>query len=254
MDLLSMVGMATKRRSEYFDQAKTLAKRYPSQTKLEEKMKAESIGLVKGLRDKLMRWDEYERTVLDKTLTSALASVIIGVDNKKVDERLEQAWPSIIGTMLPPLTQFLAETKEYIDSGVLRLGDQTADFADSDFQGVFPNSRELQEDEIAGINPEDEGISEAQKGRAQGKTWGSLASRLTRYLATATFTFAALGGFMVAKALGNKEMRRVNRHDKRVCPDCKTFGEAGWQPIGTLPMPGQGCRCFDRCRCEIQYR
>jgi len=254
MDLLSMVGMVTKRRSDYFDQAKSLAKKYPSQPKLEERMAAESISLVKGLRDKLMRWEEYERSVSDKTLTSALASVIIGIDNQKVNERLEQAWPSIVGTMLPPLTQFLAETKEYIDSGTLRLGDQTADFADTDFDGVFPNSMELNQDELQDISPKDAGVSEAQKGRAQGKTWGSLASRLARYLATATFTFVALGEYMIAKSLGKKEMRRINRHDKRVCPDCKTFGESGWQPIGTLPLPGQGCRCFDRCRCQVEYR
>jgi hypothetical protein len=66
--------MATKRRSDYFKQAKTLARKYKEQPNLEERMKAESLGLVKGLRDKLMRWDEYERTMLDKTLTSALAA------------------------------------------------------------------------------------------------------------------------------------------------------------------------------------
>lgn len=254
MDLLSMVGLATKRRSDYFDQAKTLARKYPSQPALEKRMQEESIALVKGLRDKLMRWEEYERAVLDKTVTSALASVIIGIENEKVNERLEQAWPSVVGTLLPPLTQFLAETKQYIDSGTLRLGDQTADFADPDLDGVFPDSIELDSDELEGISPSKDGTLEASRGRAQGQTWSSLASRLARYIATSTFTFVALGGYLVARALGNKEMRRVSRHDKKVCPDCKSFGESGWQPIGTLPLPGQGCRCFDRCRCEVQYR
>lgn len=254
MDLLSMVGLATKRRSEYMDQAKTLARKYPSQPALEKRMAEESVALVKGLRDKLMRWDEYERSVLDKTLTSALASVIIGVKNEKVNERLESAWPTITGTMLPPLTQFLAETREYIDSGVLRLGDQTADFADLDLDGVFPDSIELSADELDGVNPSTDGALEASQGKAQGKTWGSLASRLTRYLATSTFTFVALGAYMVARALGNREMRRISHRDKKVCPDCKEYGEAGWRPMGSLPLPGQGCRCFDRCRCEIEYR
>lgn len=254
MDLLSMVGMATKRRSDYFDQAKSLAKKYPSQPKLEERMKAESLSLVKGLRDKLMRWDEYERSVLDKTLTSALASVILGAENEKVNERLEKAWPSIVGTMLPPLTQFLAETKEYIDNGTLRLGDQTSDFADTGLGNVFPNSTDLETDELDDISPYEDGVAEAKQGRAQGKSWGSLVSRLQRYISSSTFTFFALGGYLVAQAIGNKEMRRINKHDKKVCPDCKTYGESGWQPIGTLPLPGQGCRCFDRCRCGIEYR
>ena len=77
MDLLSMVGMATKRRSDFFQQAKTLARKYKEQPNLEERMKAESLGLVKGLRDKLMKWSEYERTMLDKTLVSALAACIL---------------------------------------------------------------------------------------------------------------------------------------------------------------------------------
>lgn len=255
MDLLSMVGMATKRRSDYFEMAKTLAKKYPSQPLLEERMKEESIALVKGLRDKLMRWDEYERTLLDKTLTSALAGVILGVENQKVNEHLEKAWPSITGTMLPPLTQFLAETKEYIDSGALRLGDQTVDFADPDeLEGVFPETVDLETDELGDISPQEDGVAEAQQGRAQGKTWGGLATRVMRYIATATFTFVALGAYMIAKAVGNREMRRIDRHDKRVCPDCKEYGQLGWQPIGTIPLPGQGCRCYDRCRCVVEYR
>lgn len=253
MDLLSTIGMVTKRRSDYFEQAKTLAKRYSSQSKLEERMKEESIALVKGLRDKLMRWEEYERSLIDKTLVSALASVIVGVKDEKVNESLERAWPIIVGDMLPPLTQFLAETKTYIDNGTLRLGDQTQDFADG-FGNVIPGAVDLDTDELEGISPEEDGALEAKQGRAQGQTWGALASRVARYIATSTFAFAALGAYMLAEKIGYKEMRRVNKHDKRVCPDCKSYGEAGWQPLGELPMPGKGCRCYDRCRCSIEYR
>jgi hypothetical protein len=253
MDLLSMVSMATKRRSDYMQQAKTLAKRYPSQPALEKRMREESIGLVKGLRDKLMRWEEYERSLLDKTLTSALASVIIGVNDQKVNEHLESAWPIIVGDLLPPLTQFLAETKTYLDNGTLRLGDQTQDFADG-LDDVIPGAVDLETDELGDISPEEDGRLEASQGRAHGKDWGSLATRVARYIASATFAFVALGAFMVARTLGNKEMRRVDRHDKSVCPDCRSYGEAGWQPIGSLPMPGKGCQCYDRCRCRIEYR
>jgi hypothetical protein len=253
MDLLSMVGMATKRRSDYFEQAKTLARKYPSQPALEERMKEESIAIVKGLRDKLLRWDEYERSLLDKTLVSALASVIIGTKDGKVNESLEKTWPIIIGDLLPPLTQFLAETKTYLDNGTLRLGDQTQDFADG-FDDVIPGAVDLETDELEGISPEEDGIQEATQGRAQGQTWGALATRVTRYIATSTFAFVALGAYMLAQKVGYKEMRRVDRHDKRVCPDCKSYSESGWQPLGELPMPGKGCRCYDRCRCKIEYR
>ena len=254
MDLLSAVGMATKRRQDYMEQAKTLAQKYKGQPQLEERMAAESTGLVKGLRDKLMRWEEYERTMLDKVLTSALASCILGLKDNLTDQKLEKCWPIIVGDMLPPLTKFLAETKEYIDSGVLRLGDQTVDFADYGLLGAVPGAIDLTVDEIGGINPEEEGVQEASQGRAQGKNWPSLADRVSRYLATPTFAFFALGEYMVAQDQGFKEMRRVARQDKKTCIDCKNYDAAGWGPIGELPMPGKGCRCYDRCRCGIEYR
>lgn len=254
MDLLSMVGMATKRRSDYMQQARSLAKKYKSQPRLEERMAAESTGLVKGLRDKLMRWEEYERTVIDKTLTSALASVYLATEKNQPNDKMEKAWPIIVGDMLPPLTKFLAETKKYIDSGVLRLGDQTVDFADYDLLGAIPGAINLGVDEIEGINPEEEGALEASQGRAQGKSWPSLADRVSRYLATPTFAFYNLGQYMVAQDQGFKEMRRVAKEDKKVCIDCKNYDAQGWMPIGELPMPGKGCRCYDRCRCYIDYR
>ena len=253
MDLLSLVGMATKRRQDYMQQANTLARKYKEQPRLEERMRAESIGLVKGLKDKLMRWEEYERTMLDKVLISALAACILGLKDKS-NAKLEKCWPIIVGDMLPPLLKFLAETKEYIDSGVLRLGDQTVDFTDYNLLGAVPGAIDLGVDEIGGINPEEEGIQEASQQRAQGKTWPSLANRVSRYLATPTFAFYSLGEYMVAQDQGFKEMRRVAHRDKKVCIDCKTYGEQGWAPIGELPMPGKGCRCYDRCRCAIEYR
>lgn len=254
MDLLSLVSMATKRRGDYFAQAKTLARKYKEQPILEERMKAESLGLVKGLRDKLMKWNEYERTMLDKTLVSALAACILGLKNKATDQRLEKCWPIIVGDMLPPLTKFLAETQEYIDSGVLRLGDQTVDFADYNLLGAIPGAIDLDADVVEGVNPEEEGALEAKQQRAQGRTWPSLAERVSRYLATPTFSFFTLGEYMVAQDLGFKEMRRVARGDKKTCVDCRTYDQQGWVPVGEIPMPGKGCRCYDRCRCYIEYR
>jgi len=192
--------------------------------------------------------------MLDKVLVSALAACILGLKEDKSNAKLEKCWPIIVGDMLPPLLKFLAETKEYIDSGVLRLGDQTVDFADYKLLGAVPGAIDLGVDEIGGINPEEEGIQEASQQRAQGKTWPSLADRVSRYLATPTFAFYSLGEYMVAQDQGFKEMRRVAHRDKKVCIDCKTYGEQGWASIGELPMPGKGCRCYDRCRCVIEYR
>jgi hypothetical protein len=38
------------------------------------------------------------------------------------------------------------------------------------------------------------------------------------------------------------------------CGDCLDYAARGWQPVGTLPVPGQACRCGSRCRCSIEYR
>ena len=261
MDLLSLVGLVTKRRSDYISQAKDLANKYKTQPILEDQMAKQSKLLVAGLRDKLMRWDEYERSLIDKTLTSAVAAVILGVGDDKVDQKIEKAWPIIVGDMLPPLTQFLAETREYIDNGTLRLGDQTADFADLgnddddyDLDGAVPGADDLKVDLANGNNPVTAGISKAKSLLARGKTWLGLASRVVRFIANPTYSFFNLGTYMVKQDQGYKEMRRVAYEDKRVCVDCKEYDSMGWQPIGTLPMPGKGCRCFDHCRCEIEYQ
>ena len=260
MDLLSLVGLVTKRRSDYISQAKDLANKYKTQPNLEEQMAKQSKLLVAGLRDRLMRWDEYERSLIDKTLTSALAAVILGVGDDKVDQKIEKAWPIIVGDMLPPLTQFLAETKEYIDNGTLRLGDQTADFADLgddddyDLDGAVPGANDLETDLTTNSNPVASGISRAKNLLARGKSWIGVASRVMRFIANPTYSFFNLGTYMVKQDQGYKEMRRVAYHDKKVCEDCKEYDATGWQPIGTLPMPGKGCRCFDHCRCHIEYR
>ena len=254
MDLLSAIGQITKRRSDFFSQAKTLAAKCKDQPTLEERMKGEAIALVKGYRDKLMKWEEYERTLIDKTLVSALAAVILGVGTDKPEQKLEKSWPVIVGDMLPPLLTFLAETKTYIDSGVLRPGDQTLDFADYNLFGAVPGAVDIGIDELDNINPEQIGELEAEQQRAQGKTWPSLAERVSRYLATPTFSFYNLGLYMVSQDQGFKEMRRVAKRDKKCCVDCKQYDSMGWQPFGELPIPGKGCRCYDRCRCFIEYK
>ena len=243
MDLLSTVGLATKRRQDYFSQAKALAKKYKTQESLEDMMAKDAKVIVKGLRDKQMRWDEYERTLLDKTLISALAAVYLGAGDSKPDDKMEKAWPTIVGDMLLPLVKFLSETQEYIDDGTLRLGDKTMDFVDYDF-----------DNELLETNPAEQGAIEAAKMVAVGRTWTSLLGRVIRYIANPTYSFFNLGSYMKHQEQGYKEMRRIGLQDKKTCQDCTHYHGLGWQPMGTLPMPGRGCQCFDHCRCSIEYR
>jgi hypothetical protein len=100
-------------------------------------MTAESKVIVKGLRDSQIRWDEYERTLIDKTLVSALAGVYLGSDDRDPKGKMEKTWPTVVGEMLPPLAAFLDETKDRIDRGQLRVGDKTADFSDYEIESVM---------------------------------------------------------------------------------------------------------------------
>jgi len=218
MDLLSAIGMVTKRRPDYYGQAETLAKKTGSQEALEERMTKESKALVKGLRDKQLKWSEYERSLMDKTLVSALAAVFLGAGDSNPRAKMEKAWPTIVGDMMPPLVKFLDETKASIDNGTILIGDQTEDFR--------------------------EGVG----------SWLGLVARVVRYIANPSYSFFDLGKYYVREEQGYKEMRRIDRHDSRVCPDCRGYAEQDWQPLGTLPMPGRECQCYDRCRCRVEYR
>jgi hypothetical protein len=249
MDLLSLVGLATRQRPEYFKQAERLAKKYQSLEKIEERMAAESKAVVRGLRDRQVKFDEYERTLVDKTITAALAAVYLGAGGSRPKEKMEGSWASIVGNMLPPLKGFMDETKIYLDNGILKFGDDSIDFADYDYDiedsfGPDENSDELVDDSIL----------EALEKRSIGQTWPAVFGRVKRYISTPLYSFYSLGEFLKNRELGFKEMRRIPRLDKRTCADCIAFGEEGWQPIGSLPMPGKDCRCFDRCRCSIEYR
>jgi len=289
MDLLSAIGVVTKRRSDFFGQAEALAKKTGTQEALEERMTIESKALVKGLKDKQLKWDEYERSLMEKTLVSALSGVYLGAGESNPRGKMEKAWGSIVGDMMPPLIAFMAETKAYIDQGLLRIGDSTVDFADwdqylddfeideedllpedvdpdrkrrssisADAAVDSPGRRILTDPEDPGKyqvrNPEAEAASVSSKPGGHGRTWRGLLTRVVRYLATPSYGFEQMGRFFRKQEQGYKEMRRVAILDRKVCQDCRRYDALGWQPLGSLPMPGHGCRCYDRCRCRIEYR
>jgi hypothetical protein len=243
MDLLSLIGTATKKRGGYFSQAKDLARRAKTVDKLESVMRAESKVLVEALRDKQIRWEEYSRTLIDKTIVSALAGVYLGASDSKPSEKMQKAWPSVVGNLLPPLTDFLNQTQERIESGTLLLGQKTFDFVDFDPEIMYDDPD---------YNPDAEEMDPNSQGI--GRSWLGVFSRVIRYLANPSYSFFSLGQYYVREEQGFKEMRRIARLDKKTCKDCIQLSKLGWQPIGTLPMPGQDCRCYDRCRCSMDYR
>lgn len=237
MDLLSLVGQTTKRKGGLLSQAALLAKQAKTQNKLETKMEEEAKGLVKALRDGEIRWEEYSRSLLDRTLIAALAAVYLGSQGSSPEANMDRAFSSIIGDMLPPLKSFLDQTESALESGVLMIGDKALDFADGDLfeYAYYPESA-------------------IGAGQVRNTTWPGLYTRVKRYISSPTFSFYALGESLAKRDQGFRQMRRVAKRDPRTCPDCLRLEEKGWQPIGSLPMPGKQCRCFDRCRCFVEYR
>lgn len=49
------------------------------------------------------------------------------------------------------------------------------------------------------------------------------------------------------EGLGNDEERWISMEDPLVCPTCRELEARGWQPIGTLPEPGEP-HAGDRCQ------
>lgn len=79
-------------------------------------------------------------------------------------------------------------------------------------------------------------------------------ARITRFITTPGHSWNQQGQMAKATELGYQDMRRVAALDDRSCSDCVGWDAMGWQPIGTVPPPGEGCQCLDRCRCIIEYR
>lgn len=259
MDLLSLVGQVTKRKGDFFSQAESLARKVRTQERLERKMAEDSRTLVKALRDGEIRWEEYSRSLSDKTLVSALAAVCLGSSQSEPTLIMDKAWPTIVGEMLPPLQSFLNETQAYLENGQLLIGDQTHDFSSELIdEEDFPDHDLFENylwDKGQVLLPAGESLVKPERPALKKKpSWRGIQSRVNRYLATPTYSYSALGSHLVKVSQGHKLMKRVAIHDSRTCPDCRRFGEMGWQAIGSLPLPGRECRCRDRCRCSIEYR
>lgn len=53
---------------------------------------------------------------------------------------------------------------------------------------------------------------------------------------------------------GFSEERRILDPQAETCGDCEGYAARGWQPMGTLPEPGEKSQCLRRCRCRKVYR
>lgn len=77
-------------------------------------------------------------------------------------------------------------------------------------------------------------------------------NRARMYSGTSTTAYYD-GRTASAKELGFTEERRVLNPAEH-CKDCIGYAAVGWQPIGTLPEPGQASQCLSNCKCDKVYR
>ena len=253
MDLLSLIGSVTKRRGDFFSNAESLARKAKTIENLESIMAKDAILLVKSLKDKDIKWDEFSRSMVDKTIEASLAGVYLGSASSKPKAKLEKAWPTVVGQLVPPLLKFLDVTKARLDNNAISIVGNEMDFASRGPSGEYDWDI-LEDPDYDSEDPEVQDAIQNSIASGVGQTWQGVFSRVARYLVTPAYAFFQLGDYLVKEEQGHKEMMRVAKKDKKTCRECKEYEKLGWQPIGSLPLPGQKCRCYDRCRCIVDYR
>ena len=81
---------------------------------------------------------------------------------------------------------------------------------------------------------------------------GTLNNRIRLYMQAGRATFHVLereDEFIKGKT----EEKRI-LHARDHCPDCVQYAFMGWQPLGTLPVPGEKSVCRANCRCTMEFR
>ena len=248
MDFLSYVAGLTKRKGDLLKEAKKVAEEAKNIEGLEKLMEKKSVSLVSSMREGKINSSELFRAVTDNTLVSSLAAVALGSRGSKPDQTMDDEFAYAV-TRLQPLSQFYVDFLHFQNSDNFEEDDEPG--------GAYidaPGSFDLDpEDEYFGMDPDDF-VSEGDPESSPPASWGGVETRVNRYLVTPIYGWYNRGEMRKNTRLGYKEMRRISRRDKRVCPECVGFEEQGWRPIGSLPSPGVDCRCYDRCRCAIEYK
>jgi hypothetical protein len=289
MNLLTWIGQAAKRRDDYVDRAQRLAESHPSLGKLEEEMRSRADALTRKLKASKITFSEFQRASAEDTLAASLAAYMLGQNKTEIGGAIFQ---EAMGQM-KYLWNFFDDVRLSIDNGRLAdFAEEDDDDGwyypapeGVDVQApVVPTPASLSipvpgtgaigaavkavgaaasrtksiaisptaTTEIQAQQAED-GAKPADRKRGPA-SWDGVGSRLKRFLETPLYRWYSVGEFSKSRELGYSEMRRTSRHDKRVCRDCAYYDSLGWTPLGSLPMPGVGCRCHDRCRCAMSYR
>lgn len=249
MELLSYIGQTVTRRKTLEYRAQELLSGRGSVEKMEEEMRDRNLALVERLRRSKIRFTEFQRVAADETLTAAIAGIMLGAKTRKLTE----AQFAQVTNALPYLWKFFNDINTALKTSRIESVSEYAEIDDLLYDMMIddPDQYEMLMDVIddipAGL------LGGAVAGAAIPASWEGVLERMSRYLVTPIYGFAAAGAMALAIQQGNKMMRRVARADKKTCEDCRNYDAQGWVPIGGLPPPGQRCRCHDRCRCELIF-
>jgi hypothetical protein len=256
--MLTYLGQVAKRKSRFEERAADLVKANPGVEKLEEEMRDRTHGIVARLSRGKMRFTEFERVAADDTITAALAGIMLG--DGRNSKLKDQTFASATRTM-PYLWEFYREILFSLNEGDLGYEDDdknpppimTADAGRSPSKyarhGYSPTDPEVLQDMID-IMP----TRVPELGKSRPKSWDGVEFRLGNYTAAPVYSWYTKGDMASKQRTGFKEMKRDCVCDKRTCKDCRSWASLGWQPIGTLPLPGDRCQCLFNCRCALDYR
>ena len=242
MELLSYISQLSRRKDTLLSRAQELLSEHKTVEGMEEEMTERNKALVARLRDNRIRFSEFQRIAADETVTASAAGLMLGL---KSDTLNSVRWAEATKILIY-LWRYFSVVEKAEKEGRL-TPPEFAEWEDIDFDG-------MDEDELEQILIEEMGDDWDINSASMPASWDGVETRLNRYLSSPIYGAAAAGTMLLNQSLGLKSMMRVCRNDKRSCEDCITWDGMGWRPIGSLPPPGQGCRCYDNCRCYVDYR
>ena len=254
MELLTYVGQATKRKARFEEQADDMVSEFDSVEAIEGEMAKRNHALAGRLERGRIRFDEFERAGADQTIIAALTGVMLG------DQRKDLKDTTFATTMksMPYLWRFYEGIKSSLQNGRLTYaGQKEGELEGLAFSPSKGARKALKADDVLAQDVLDEmptRLMVPTTGKSTPASWEGVEERLSRYLVTPVYSWYSFGEMERMGRVGMKQMRRRAILDKKCCEDCIGYNAMGWQPMGALPVPGERCRCRDRCRCTMDYR
>lgn len=175
--------------------------------------------------------------------------------------RIEEAWKQYLGDMSQDVDRFtdsLLRGRTSVDAWRRQLRDHMADAMRIGYitgRGGEPQMTAGDWGKVgAEIRRQYAYIDNFAQQLAAGEagTPAQIANRAGMY-ARAPTKMCAAGARTAKESAGYARERRIARMDAGTCAACAELAGKGWQPIGSLPLPGEATPCGANCRCVMDY-